>query len=149
MIRPATAAPAHEGTRRAQEAGVGLAPYGYDLQYLHYLTHYADGSWDHAQQIADTFTVRVTSVAEARLSAMALFVDVARGGAGVADRRAWLEPFLASDRFTESIGRGLLAEYALWQGDADAAFAGAEATIEACRAWTTATTSRMSSARPP
>jgi class 3 adenylate cyclase/DNA-binding CsgD family transcriptional regulator/tetratricopeptide (TPR) repeat protein len=129
------AAPAHEGTRRAQEAGVGLAPYGYDLQYLHYLTHYADGSWDHAQQIADTFTVRVTSVAEARLSAMALFVDVARGSAGVADRRAWLEPFFASDRFTEYIGRGLLAEYALWQGDADAAFAGAEATIVACRAW--------------
>jgi class 3 adenylate cyclase/tetratricopeptide (TPR) repeat protein len=128
-------APAHEGTRRAQEAGVGLAPYGYDLQYLHYLTHYADGSWDHAQQIADTFAVRVTSVAEARLSAMALFVDVARGGAGVADRRAWLEPFFASDRFTEYIGRGLLAEYALWQGDADAAFAGAEATIVACLAW--------------
>jgi tetratricopeptide (TPR) repeat protein len=129
------APPAHEGTRRAQEAGVGLAPYGYDLQYVHYLIHYADGSLDHAQQIADTFSVRVTSVAEARLSAMALFVDVARGGAGVADRRAWLEPFFASDRFTEYIGRGLLAEHALWQGDADAAFAGAEATIVACRAW--------------
>ncbi len=129
------AVPAHEGTRRAQEAGVGLAPYGYDLQYLHYLTHYADGSWDHARQIADSFTVRVTSLAEARLSAMALFLDVASGGAGVADRSTWLEPFFASDRFTEYIGRGLLAECALWQGDADAAFAGAEATIAACRAW--------------
>ncbi len=129
------AAPAHEGTRRAKEAGLGLAPYGYDLQYLHYLTHYADGSWSHAQQIADTFTVRVTSVAEARLSAMALFVDVATGSAGVADRRAWLEPFFATDRFAEYIGRGLLAEHALWQGDAGTAFAEAEAAIAAGRAW--------------
>ena len=24
-------------------AGLGLAPYGLDLQYLHYLAHYADG----------------------------------------------------------------------------------------------------------
>jgi DNA-binding CsgD family transcriptional regulator len=127
--------PAHEGTRRAQQAGLRLAPYGHDLQYLHYLTHYADGAWDHAQQIADGFAVRVTGVAEARLSAMALFVDVARGGAGVADRRAWLEPFFVADRFTEYIGRGLLAEHALWQGDGEAAVADAEATIRAARAW--------------
>jgi len=127
--------PAHEGTRRAQQAGLGLAPYGHDLQYLHYLTHYADGAWDHAQQIADGFAVRVTGVAEARLSAMALFVDVARGGAGVADRRAWLEPFFVADRFTEYIGLGLLAEHALWQGDGEAAVADAEATIRAGRAW--------------
>jgi DNA-binding NarL/FixJ family response regulator len=129
------AGPAHEGTRRAQEKGLGLAPYGYDLQYLHYLTHYADGAWDHAQQIADGFAVRVTSVAEARLSAMALFIDVARGGAGVAARRAWLEPFFATDRFTEYIGGGLLAEHALWQGDGETAIAYAEATVEAGRAW--------------
>ena len=126
---------AHEGTHRAQEAGLGLAPYGLDLQYLHYLTHYADGSWDHAQEIADGFVVRVTNNAEARLSAMALFVDVARGRASVEERRAWLEPFFATDLFIEYIGRGLLAEHALWQGDGQAAVAGAEATIRAALAW--------------
>jgi DNA-binding NarL/FixJ family response regulator len=126
---------AHQGMRRAEEAGVGLAPYGLDLQYLHYLAHFADGSWDHAQEVADTFTVRVSSIAEARLSAMALFLDVARGSEGVAERRAWLEPFFAADRFTEYIGRGLLAEHALWQGDAAAAVAQAETTIRAVAAW--------------
>jgi DNA-binding NarL/FixJ family response regulator/tetratricopeptide (TPR) repeat protein len=121
------AAPAHEGTHRAQEAGLGLAPYGHDLRYLHYLTHYADGSWDHAQQIADGFAVRVTSVAEARLSAMALFIDVARGRASVEERRGWLEPFLAADRFTGYNGRSLLAEHALWRGDGERAIADAAA----------------------
>ena len=38
-------------------------------------------------------TIRVTSPSEARLSAMALFIDVARGRPAVAERRAWLEPF--------------------------------------------------------
>jgi DNA-binding CsgD family transcriptional regulator/tetratricopeptide (TPR) repeat protein len=127
---------AHEGTQRAEKAGLRLAPYGLDLQYLHYLAHYADGSWDHAQEVADTFAVRVSSTAEARLSAMALFIDVARGGAAsVAERRVWLEPFFATDRFTEYIGRGLLAEHALWQGDSKAAVAEAEATIRAAQAW--------------
>ena len=57
----------------------------------------------------------MTSVAEARLSAMALFIDVARGSPAVAERRAWLEPFWAGDRFGAYIARGLLAEHALWQ----------------------------------
>ncbi len=126
---------AHEGVSRVEQAGLSLAPYGLDLQYLHYLVHYADGNWDHAQQVADTFAVRVSSSAEARLSAMALFVDVARGGAGVPERRAWLEPFFGTDQFTEYIGRGLLAEHALWQGDLDAAIAQAQATIRAVEGW--------------
>jgi DNA-binding NarL/FixJ family response regulator len=126
---------AHEGVSRVEQTGLSLAPYGHDLHYLHYLVHYSDGSWDHAQEVADTFAVRVTSAAEARLSAMALFVDIARGGAGVAERRAWLEPFFATDPFTEYIGRGLLAEHALWQGDGDTAIAEAQATIRAVEAW--------------
>jgi DNA-binding CsgD family transcriptional regulator/tetratricopeptide (TPR) repeat protein len=125
---------AHQGMQRAEQAGLGLAPYGLDLKYLHYLAHYADGSWDHAQLVADTFAVRVSSVAEARLSAMALFVAVARGD-GVAERRGWLEPFFAADRFTEFIGRGLLAEHALWQGDLETAVTEADATIRAVLAW--------------
>jgi DNA-binding NarL/FixJ family response regulator/tetratricopeptide (TPR) repeat protein len=112
---------AHEGLRLAEEAGLGLAPYGLDLQYTHYLAHYADGDWNHAQRVADGFVVRVTSVAEARLSAMALFIDVARGSPRVTERRAWLRPFWPADGFGAYIARGLLAEHALWQGDAETA----------------------------
>jgi DNA-binding CsgD family transcriptional regulator len=122
---------AHQGTTRAQAAGLGLAPYGFDLQYLHYLAHFADGDWDHAQEIADGFTVRVTNVAEARLSAMALFLAVARGSASVDERRSWLEPMLARDEFAEYITRGLLAEHAYWQGDTETAVDQARATIKA------------------
>ena len=112
---------AHLGLARAESAGLGLAPYGLDVQYLHYLAHYADGQWDHAQQVADGFGIRVATAAEARLSAMALFLDVARGSPAVAERRAWLEPFWPADSFTSYIARGLLAEHALWRDDTDTA----------------------------
>jgi DNA-binding CsgD family transcriptional regulator len=128
---PAASAVAHAGVHRAEEAGLSLAPYGLDLQYLHYLAHYADGDWDHAQQIADTFPVRVTSVAEARLSAMALFIDVARGSPRVAERLRWLEPYLATDMLAEYIARGLVAEDAYWSGDLEGAAAAAERTVAA------------------
>jgi len=124
-----SAATAHQGTERADAAGLGLAPYGLDLQYLHYLAHYADGCWDHAQELADGFGVRVTTMAEARLSAMALFLDVARGSPRVAERRAWLEPFWPGDSFGAYIARGLLAEHALWRGDAATALAEVAATL--------------------
>ncbi|MGE5292569.1 MAG: ATP-binding protein [Micromonosporaceae bacterium] len=122
---------AHQGMRRATETGLGLAPYGLDLQYLHYLAHYNDGDWDHAQELADGFAVRVTTIAEARLSAMALFIDVARGNPAVEERRLWLEPFWKLDGFGQYIARGLLAEHALWHGDTGTALAETEATLEA------------------
>jgi DNA-binding CsgD family transcriptional regulator len=121
---------AHQGTARAQGAGLGMAQYGIDLQYVHYLAHFADGRWDHAQGIADGFAVRVTNAAEARLSAMAMFLAVARGTRAVPERMRWLEPMLEQDQFTKYIARGLLAEHRLWRGDAPAALAAAEATIK-------------------
>ena len=125
----AAAATAHEGGERADAAGLGLAPYGLDLQYLHYLAHYSDGCWSHARELADGFGVRVTTLAEARLSAMALFLDVARGSPAVAERRAWLEPFWPGDSFGAYIARGLLAEHALWRGDTATALAEVAATL--------------------
>ncbi|HEX9034605.1 MAG TPA: AAA family ATPase [Streptosporangiaceae bacterium] len=122
---------AHEGADRAQAAGLGLAQYGIDVQYVHYLAHFADGDWDHAQQIADGFAVRVTSPAEARLSAMALFVAVARGLPIADERRSWLEPIFDQDAFVEYITRGLLAEQALWRGDTATALAEVRATVRA------------------
>ena len=126
---------AHFGVALAARAGLSMAPYGLDLQYLHYLAHYNDGDWDHAQQIADGFPVRVTSISEARLSAMALFIDVARGSAQVAERRAWLEPYMAMDLLAEYIADGLFAEDAYWAGDLAGALTAAQATIGAATAW--------------
>jgi DNA-binding CsgD family transcriptional regulator len=122
---------AHEGLRLAEQAGLGLAPYGLDLKYTHYLAHYFDGDWEHALQVADGFVVRVTNVAEARLSAMAMFIDVARGSPKVTERLVWLRPFWPADGFGAYIARGLLAEHLLWQGDTEAAIAEITATISA------------------
>jgi DNA-binding NarL/FixJ family response regulator len=125
------AAVAHEGTNRANHTGLNMAPFGLDVQHLHFQCHFADGKWDHAQEIADGFPVRVTSVPEAYLSSMALFIDVARDNAAVAERRAWIEPFLGSRGFDGFTARGLLAEHALWHGDTEQALAEAVATIAA------------------
>jgi DNA-binding NarL/FixJ family response regulator len=121
---------AHRGAEWAEAEGLGLAPFGLDLQHLHFQAHFADGAWDHAQELADGFPVRVTRQAEALLSAMALFVDVARGNPAVSERRTWLEPFW-NDIFVAYIARGILAEHALWQGDCERALAEAEAAIDA------------------
>ena len=126
---------AHLGVERAIQTGLSMAPYGTDLRYLHYLAHYNDGNWDHAQEIADGFPIRVTNISEARLSAMALFIDVARGSARVAERRAWLEPYMAMDSLAEYIAEGLFAEDAYWSGDLAAAVTAVKATIGAATAW--------------
>jgi DNA-binding CsgD family transcriptional regulator len=121
---------AHRGKEWAEAEGLGLAPFGLDLQHLHFQAHFADGHWDHAQELADGFPVRITRQAEALLSAMALFIDVARGNPAVSERRTWLEPFW-DDVFVAYIARGILAEHALWQGDCARALAEAEAAIDA------------------
>jgi DNA-binding NarL/FixJ family response regulator len=123
------AAVAHEGTNRANQTGLNMAPFGLDVQHLHFQCHFADGKWDHAQEIADGFPVRVTNVPEAYLSSMALFIDVARDNPVVAERLAWIEPFWSAHGFDEFIARGLLAEHALWQGDTERALAEAEIAV--------------------
>ena len=123
-------AAAHAGVKRADAEGLGLAPYGLDVQHLHFQAHYADGAWDHAEEIARTFPVWVTKQPEAVLSAMALFIDVARGSAVADERRTWLEPFWG-DVFVAYIARGLLAERALWRGDTETALTEAEAALAA------------------
>src|SRR6266566_8667243 len=123
------AAVAHEGTKRANQTGLNMAPYGLDVQHLHFQCHFADGKWDHAQEIADGFPVRVTSIPEAFLSSMALFIDVARDNPAVAERRAWIEPFWSGHGFDGFIGRSLLAEHALWRGDTEQAIKEAQLAI--------------------
>ena len=121
---------AHQGVQWAEAEGLGLSRFGLDLQHLHLQAHLADGCWDHAQELADGFPVRVTRQAEAQLSAMALFVDVGRGNPAAGERRTWLEPFW-DDVFVAYMARGILAEHALWQGDFERALAEAEAAIDA------------------
>jgi DNA-binding NarL/FixJ family response regulator len=121
---------AHEGTKRAIQTGLDMSPYGVDLQHLHFQCHFADGKWDHAQEIADGFPVRVTIPPEAYLSSMALFIDVARGNAAVEERRAWIEPFLSVRGWDPFIAHGLFAEHAVWQGDTEQALAEAQAAID-------------------
>jgi DNA-binding CsgD family transcriptional regulator len=122
---------AHQGVRRAEETGLVLAPFGLDLQHLHFQAHFADGQWDHAQELADGFAIRVTTLPEAILSAMALFIDVARGNPAAGERPVWLEPFFKEDDFCAYIAKGLLAEHALWRGDTDLALHEAAAAIHA------------------
>jgi len=121
---------AHAGVTRADEEGLGLAPFGMDLQHLHFQAHYANGEWDHAQELADGFGVRVTSQPEAVLSSMALFLDVGRGDPVADERRTWLKPFW-DDIMVAYVARGLLAEQALWRGDTALALAHAQAAISA------------------
>jgi DNA-binding CsgD family transcriptional regulator len=127
-------AAAHAGVKRADAEGLGLAPYGLEVQHLHFQAHYADGSWDHAEELARTFPVWVTKQPEAVLSAMALFIDVARGSAVADERRSWLEPFW-DDVFVAYIARGLLAERALWRGDTETALIEADAALSADAGW--------------
>jgi DNA-binding NarL/FixJ family response regulator/tetratricopeptide (TPR) repeat protein len=121
---------AHAGVTRADEEGLGLAPFGMDLRHLHFQAHYASGEWEQAQELAAGFPVRVTSQPEAVLSAMALFIDVATGNPVADERRTWLEPFW-KDMTAGYIGRGLLAEQALWRGEIALALAHAQAAIGA------------------
>ena len=121
---------AHHGVEWAEAEGLGLAPFGLDLQHLHFQAHFAEGRWDAVQELADEFPIRVTRQSEAVLSAMALFIDVARGNPVVSERRTWLEPFW-DDVFVAYIARGILAEHALWQGDYAHALAEAAAAIDA------------------
>jgi DNA-binding CsgD family transcriptional regulator len=120
---------AHHGFTRASNTGLNLAPYGLDLQHLHFQCHFGDGHWDHAQEIADGFAVRVTTPGEALLSAMALFIDVARGNNSIAERAAWLEPFWSGQGFEVYIARSLLAEHYLWRGDPARGLTEAEAAL--------------------
>jgi DNA-binding CsgD family transcriptional regulator len=124
------AAVAHEGTKRAIQTGLNMSPYGVDLQHLHFQCHFADGKWDHAQEIADGFPVRVTSPPEAYLSSIALFIDVARGTPVAEERLAWIEPFWSVTGWDPFVGRGMLAEHALWAGDTDQALAEAQNAID-------------------
>src|SRR5260370_7326482 len=95
------------------------------------------------------FPVRVGNVAEARLSAMALFIDVARGSERVTERRTWLEQYMAEDLLAAYIAGGLFAEDSYWAGRLDEAVSAAPRTIDAAEAGSADYTPQVLRPPPP
>ncbi|TDD88955.1 LuxR family transcriptional regulator [Actinomadura rubrisoli] len=112
---------ADEGVKLTLENGLGWSTFGTVLRSLQYLIHYTAGDWDEAVRLADGFGIQVVRPPEAQVSAYALFVEVARGADTVDERLRWMAPLWHGETFLTYVARGLAAEHALWQGDADTA----------------------------
>ncbi|WP_273700010.1 helix-turn-helix transcriptional regulator [Actinomadura graeca] len=112
---------ADEGVRHALDNGLEWSTFGTVLRSLQYLIRYTTGDWDEAARLADGFGIRVVRPPEARVSAYALFLEVARGEPTVDERLRWIAPLWREDGFLTYVARGLAAEQALWRGDAAAA----------------------------
>ena len=130
------AAPRTTASCAPSEAGLAMAPYGFDLQYLHYLAHYADGRL--GPRPGDRRRLRGPGGQRGRGPAVG-HGPVHRRGPGQrrgrpAACRGWSRSW-HRDQFVEYIARGLLAEHAYWQGDIDTALAQSEATVSAALAW--------------
>lgn len=122
---------AEQGVRFTHEHGLAWSTYGIDLRFLEYLVHYTVGDWERAERLAGAFPVRVGTVAEAQVSAYALFLEVARGGDAVEQRLVWLERFWAQDSLVAYIARGLAAEHCWWNGDERGALDHVTAVVDA------------------
>jgi DNA-binding NarL/FixJ family response regulator len=120
-----------DGVRLAVDSGLAWSTYGIDLRFMEYLIHYTAGDWDRAEALADSFGIRVGTVAEARVAAYALFIEVARDAETAGERLSWLEPLWSEDELVTYIARGLAAERALWHGDEDAAIDHVTAVLKA------------------
>ncbi|WP_026400343.1 helix-turn-helix transcriptional regulator [Actinomadura rifamycini] len=120
---------ADDGARYAHENGLDWSTYGALLRCLRFLIRYTAGDWAEAARLAEGFGVQATRRADAQVSAYALFLEVARGDAGVDERLRRLEPLLPEDHFLIYITRGLAAEHALWRGDPGTAVAHVDAVL--------------------
>ncbi|MUN36441.1 AAA family ATPase [Actinomadura sp. NEAU-AAG5] len=112
---------ADEGVKLALDNGLEWSSFGTVLRSLQYLIHYTAGDWDEAARLAEGFAVRVVRPPEARVSAYALFLEVARGEPRVEERLRWIAPLWHEDYFIAYVARGLAAEHELWRGGVDAA----------------------------
>jgi DNA-binding CsgD family transcriptional regulator len=120
-----------DGVRLAVDSGLAWDVYGIDLRFMEYLIHYTMGDWDRAEALADSFGIRVGTIAEARVAAYALFIEVARDSETAGERLSWLEPLWSEDELITYIARGLAAERALWRGEVDAAIDHVAAVLKA------------------
>jgi tetratricopeptide (TPR) repeat protein len=122
----------NEGVELAWRAGLAWSQLGVFLRGSQCTIHYLLGNWDESERLADTFDVAVTTPAQARLSVMALPVDVGRGHQRAAERLRWIRKL--DQDLSVLVGVAAYgAELACWQGDLDQASEMIQAAVQAYR----------------
>ena len=96
----------------ATETGLAWSGYGIDSRVLGCIAHYAAGNWDQAERMAAAADERRPAV-----SAAALYVEIARGRAGAAERLARLASYRDADPYVAYLAGGCEADLVRWQGD--------------------------------
>jgi DNA-binding NarL/FixJ family response regulator len=90
------------------------------------------GNWDDSERLAATFDVMVAMPAQARLSVLALPVEVGRGHSRAAERLKWIR--MLGEDLSVLVGVAAFgAELACWQGDVDVARASIQNALRAYR----------------
>jgi len=121
-----------EGIEIAQRAGLAWSLPGVMLRGSQCSIYYILGNWDESERLADSFDVAVTTPAQARLSVMALAVEVGRGHPRAAERLKWIR--MLGEDLSVLVGvAAYSAELARWQGDLDAARAAIQAGLRGYR----------------
>jgi DNA-binding CsgD family transcriptional regulator/tetratricopeptide (TPR) repeat protein len=103
----------------AESYGLTWGQYGINSAVLRLFTYYALGMWDEAESIAAGLDDRILGAAN--LSAVFLYVEVARGRTEAVERLARLEGRSRDDDWVAYMSSGCGADLAIWQGDLDLA----------------------------
>ncbi|MDR6978929.1 DNA-binding CsgD family transcriptional regulator [Streptomyces sp. 3330] len=118
-----------EGLDRARRAGLLSSPYPLEMRYLQLLVLYTLGRWDACLRTAAT-DLAVLPASGGFAAGPALYVGLARGDEGVADRaRALLEGRF--DWMAALVAGIVLTDAAALSGDAEAAVARLRSSVEA------------------
>jgi tetratricopeptide (TPR) repeat protein len=122
----------NEGIDLARRAGLAWSQPGVMLRGWQCRVHYMLGNWDESERLATTFDVVVATPAQARLSVLALPVEVGRGHSRAAERLKWIR--MLGEDLSVLVGVAAYgAELACWEGDLDAARASIQGALRAYR----------------
>ena len=113
-----------QATELAERSGLAWSGYGIDSRVLRSIAHYAAGSWDEAERVANAADERRPAV-----SAAALYVEVGRGRVAAVERLARLAPYRAADPYVAYLAGGCEADLVRWQGDPERSSELARATL--------------------
>ena len=108
-----------ESVALADRFGLAWSQYGISAGVLRFFAYYASGMWDEAERFTGSFDQRMSGAAA--LSAVALFVEVARGRPDADDRIRRLEGMWNEDEWIVYLAGGCAIDLAIWQGDLDRA----------------------------
>jgi DNA-binding NarL/FixJ family response regulator len=108
-----------DGAQLARRVGLAWTWAGVSVRAWQCFVSYLVGDWDESERIASSFDVEATSLAQANLSAAALFVEVGRGRTHAGRRLAVLmaTPKIPPDLMVR-VAAGA-AELAFWQREFD------------------------------